>query len=59
MYTILIISVLIVILVLVLSVFTTSKAYQFKHTVDPIESNSEEGKPENETKNLETNKKEL
>lgn len=58
MYTILIISVLIVILVLVLSVFTTSKAYQFKHTVDPIES-SEEGKTENETKNLETNKKEL
>lgn len=58
MYTILIISVLIVILVLVLSVFTTSKAYQFKHTVDPIKS-SEEGKTENETKNLETNKKEL
>ncbi|MEH7886123.1 YtzI protein [Bacillus sp. JJ1609] len=38
MYTVLMISVIIVIIVLVLSVVTTSKAYKFKHTVDPAES---------------------
>lgn len=37
MYTVLILSLIIVLIVLVLSVVTTSKAYQFKHTVDPIE----------------------
>lgn len=39
MYTVLVISVIIVIVVLLLAVLTTSKAYQYKHTVDPIESN--------------------
>jgi cell division protein FtsL len=38
MYTVLMISVIIVIIVLVLSVVTTSKAYKFKHTVDPVDS---------------------
>lgn len=38
MYTVLIISIIIVFVVLVLSVVTTSKAYQYKHTVDPLES---------------------
>ncbi|HYK72742.1 MAG TPA: YtzI protein [Pseudoneobacillus sp.] len=36
MITILIISIVIVLVVLLLAVGTTSKAYQFKHTVDPI-----------------------
>ncbi|MET3697164.1 tumor necrosis factor receptor superfamily member 19 [Bacillus oleivorans] len=39
MYTILIICVIIVIVVLLLAVLTTSKAYQYKHTVDPLENN--------------------
>ncbi|MBA2873899.1 YtzI protein [Thermaerobacillus caldiproteolyticus] len=39
MYTVLIISLIIVALVLALSVATTSKAYQYKHTVDPLENN--------------------
>ena len=39
MYTVLIISVIIVIVVLLLAVLTTSKAYQYKHTVDPLENN--------------------
>jgi cell division protein FtsL len=38
-YTVLIISLIIVALVLVLSVVTTLKAYQYKHTVDPLENN--------------------
>lgn len=39
MYTILIISIIIVIAVLLLSLITTSKAYDYKHTVDPLENN--------------------
>ncbi|MDP4163508.1 MAG: YtzI protein [Bacillota bacterium] len=35
MSTILVVSVIIVIIVLLLSVITTSKAYTYKHTVDP------------------------
>ncbi|KAF0817467.1 MULTISPECIES: YtzI protein [unclassified Cytobacillus] len=35
----LIVGVLIVLVVLFLSVITTSKAYTFKHTVDPLENN--------------------
>lgn len=42
MYTVLIISIIIVITVLVLSVVTTSKAYQYKHTVDPLKSNPDQ-----------------
>ncbi|WP_110114207.1 YtzI protein [Bacillus sp. CGMCC 1.16541] len=39
LYTILIISILIVAIVLILSVVTTSKAYDYKHTVDSLENN--------------------
>jgi hypothetical protein len=39
MYTVLIVSVIIVIVVLLLAALTTSKAYSYKHTVDPIENN--------------------
>ena len=39
MITIMIVGVLIVLLVVVLSWVTTSKAYAFKHTIDPIENN--------------------
>ena len=39
--TILIISVIIVLIVLFLAVITTSKAYSYKHTVDPISTNEE------------------
>jgi|GEM_PF-577402 len=39
MFTVLVICILIVIFVLVLSVATTSKAYQYKHTVDPLDNN--------------------
>ncbi len=36
---IIILAVVIVTIVLLLSVITTKKAYQYKHTVDPIEEN--------------------
>jgi hypothetical protein len=36
MSTVLIISMIIIIAVLLLSVATISKAYQYKHTVDPL-----------------------
>ena len=39
MYTIFIACIVIVIAVLLLSVLTTSKAYSYKHTVDPLENN--------------------
>lgn len=35
MQIVLIISILIIIVIIFLSAFTTSKAYQYKHTVDP------------------------
>ncbi|ETI66983.1 YtzI protein [Neobacillus vireti] len=38
-YTILVVSIIIVIVVLLLAVITTSKAYTYKHTVDPLENN--------------------
>lgn len=41
MYIVLVISILIVITVLILAVLTTSKAYTYKHTVDPIKENSQ------------------
>lgn len=37
--TIIIIAVIIVIVILLLSIITTNKAYQYKHTIDPIEDN--------------------
>lgn len=36
MKVVFIISIIIVFVVLILSVLTTSKAYQYKHTVDPV-----------------------
>lgn len=39
MYTIFVVSIVIIIVVLLLAVITTSKAYSFKHTVDPLEDN--------------------
>lgn len=39
MLTVLIISIIIVLIVLILAVTTTSKAYTYKHTVDPIKDN--------------------
>ena len=36
MTTVLIISIIIIFVVIILSAVTTSKAYKFKHTVDPI-----------------------
>ncbi|MFB6467580.1 YtzI protein [Cytobacillus sp. Hz8] len=39
MKIILIISIIIVLVVLLLAVLTTSKAYTYKHTVDPLEDN--------------------
>ncbi|MBB6445803.1 YtzI protein [Bacillus benzoevorans] len=37
--TIIILSVIIVFVILLLSVITTNKAYQYKHTIDPLEEN--------------------
>ncbi|MGX6443120.1 YtzI protein [Neobacillus sp. K501] len=39
MTTVLVVCIIIVIVVLLLAVITTSKAYTFKHTVDPIDDN--------------------
>jgi ABC-type uncharacterized transport system permease subunit len=39
MYVVAVICIIIVIVVLLLAVGTTSKAYTYKHTVDPLESN--------------------
>jgi len=39
MYTIFVVCIVIVLIVLLLAVLTTSKAYSYKHTVDPLENN--------------------
>lgn len=39
MYTVMVVGIVIVIIVLLLAVITTSKAYSYKHTVDPLENN--------------------
>lgn len=39
MIVIMIISVIIIVAVIALSVFTVNKGYEFKHTVDPLENN--------------------
>ena len=39
MYTVLVVCVIIVVIILLLAALTTSKAYSYKHTVDPIENN--------------------
>lgn len=36
---VLIVSIIIVFVVLLLAVLTTSKAYSYKHTIDPLENN--------------------
>lgn len=48
MTTVLIISIIIVFVVMLLAVVTTSKAYSFKHSVDPIEENPHLNQTENE-----------
>jgi uncharacterized protein YpmB len=47
--TIMIISVIIVLVVLLLAVVTTSKAYTYKHTIDPIH-NDQLGEKEKDSK---------
>jgi Ca2+/H+ antiporter len=39
MYVVAVVCIVIVIIVLILAVGTTSKAYTYKHTVDPVENN--------------------
>lgn len=39
MYVVAVVCIVIVIIVLLLAVGTTSKAYTYKHTVDPLENN--------------------
>ncbi|GGJ76171.1 Tfp pilus assembly protein FimT [Anoxybacillus voinovskiensis] len=46
MFTILVISLVIIAVVLVLAVATTSKAYQYKHTIDPVDNNPHLSKEE-------------
>ncbi|THE14844.1 YtzI protein [Bacillus timonensis] len=48
MLAILIVSIIIVLVVLFLAVSTTSKAYQYKHTVDDLEENPHLNHYENE-----------
>jgi uncharacterized membrane protein YvbJ len=50
MSAIFVVCIVIVIIVLLLSVLTTSKAYSYKHTIDPLENNphvSQKDKPDN------------
>lgn len=49
MYIVLILAVIIVLVVLLLAVITTSKAYSFKHTVDPINENTVMGQNTEDT----------
>ncbi|EKN65970.1 hypothetical protein BABA_17542 [Neobacillus bataviensis LMG 21833] len=39
MYIVMVVGIIIVIVVLLLAVITTSKAYDYKHSVDPLEDN--------------------
>ena len=48
MTTVLIISIIIIFVVLLLAVTTTSKAYSYKHSVDPLEDNPHLKDSENE-----------
>jgi uncharacterized protein YxeA len=53
-YTIFVVSVIIIIVVLLLAVITTSKAYSYKHTVDPLDDNpyvNNDQKEENKNNN--------
>ena len=49
MYTVLVVCVIIVVIILLLAALTTSKAYSYKHTVDPIENNPHLHKENQET----------
>ncbi|WP_449622657.1 YtzI protein [Robertmurraya sp. Marseille-Q9965] len=51
--SVLIICIVIVIVVLLLAVLTTSKAYSYKHSVDPIENNPHIEKDEEKDKSSE------
>ena len=53
MYTIIAVCIIIVLVVLLLSVLTTSKAYSFKHTIDPLKNNPNLEKDKKETKDYE------
>jgi uncharacterized protein YpmB len=52
LFTVFVVSIVIVIVVLLFAVITTSKAYSYKHTVDPLDNNpylnQENEKKENE-----------
>lgn len=50
MTTVLVVCIIIVFVVLFLAVITTSKAYTFKHTVDPIDDNPHLNNEETEEK---------
>jgi cell division protein FtsL len=52
MYTIFIVCIVIVIAVLLLSVLTTSKAYSYKHTVDPLENNPHVDQEKDQNNNI-------
>ncbi|EDL64984.1 YtzI protein [Bacillus sp. SG-1] len=51
---VLVISIILIFVIILVSVLTTSKAYDYKHTVDPIENNphidNDEDEKEDETK---------
>ncbi len=49
MITVLIISIIIVLLVLIVSLKVTNKAYQYKHTIDPPAGDSNHSKHERKT----------
>jgi cell division protein FtsL len=49
LHTVMVVSIIIVIIVLLLAVITTSKAYSYKHTVDPIDNNPYISQEEDET----------
>ncbi|MDN3018140.1 YtzI protein [Paenibacillus sp. BSR1-1] len=57
MYTVFVVCIIIVIVVLLLAVITTSKAYTYKHTVDPLENNPNVDQEQKEILNSNDNKK--
>ncbi|WP_223595771.1 YtzI protein [Neobacillus bataviensis] len=54
MYTVFVVCIIIVIVVLLLAVITTSKAYTYKHTVDPLENNPNVDHEQNSNNNKKT-----
>jgi hypothetical protein len=56
MYVVAVICIIIVIVVLLLAVGTTSKAYTYKHTVDPIENNPHLDQEKDQEHNQDQNK---